>query len=201
MSSEDCQEEIRGKYDNYSIFDVRRPLGKWQHLCVYLFGNSSFMVEMCRREGPFCKRTPNDEKPLTVQNIDKNLLLAKLPKATRWQNMPNYNRLVFIWHVGSKLMMLRTMCKLCKVELANIFQGWHSSTGKQDRALSDWEAYLYQLSPSPQRVLAGGSDSSDAKYELKKYSYTRPSLLCVTNQMSRKKRKRTSWLREGQKKW
>ena len=128
MSSEDCQEEIRGKYDNYSIFDVRRPLGKWQHLCVYLFGNSSFMVEMCRREGPLCKRTPNDEKPLTVQNIDKNLLLAKLPKATRWQNMPNYNRLVFIWHVGSKLMMLRTMCKLCKVELANIFQGWHWQT-------------------------------------------------------------------------
>merc|ERR1712012_25017 len=104
---------------------------------------------------------------------------------------------VFIWHVGSKLMVLRTMCK---VELANIFQVWHCSTGKQDRALSDWEAYLYQLSPSPQRVLAGGSDSSDAKYEFKKYSNTRPSLLCMTNQMSRKKRKRSSWLREALKK-
>ena len=136
----------------------------------------------------------------TAQNIDKTFLLAKPLKATRWQNMPNYNWLVFIWHIGGKLMMLRTMCKLCKEELANIFQGWHSNTGKQDRALSDWEAYLYQLSPSPQRVLAGGSDSSDAKYEFKKYSNTRPSLLSMTNQMSRKKRKRSSWLREALKK-
>ena len=29
-----------------------------------IFGNSSSLVEMCRKEGPLCKTTPNDEKPL-----------------------------------------------------------------------------------------------------------------------------------------
>ena len=121
------------RLENYSIFDVRGPLGKQQHLRVCLFGNSFSRVKMCCKEGSLCKRTPNDERPLgnahCAAYIDKTFLLEKLLKATRWQNKPNYNRLVFIWHVGSKLMMLRTMCKLCKVELANIFQGWQTRPG------------------------------------------------------------------------
>ena len=119
---------------------------------------------MCWKEGSLCRRTPNDERPLdNIHSAEyrQNLLLAKLLKATRWQNMPNYNRLVFIWHVGSKLMMLRTMCKCARWNWRIFFRA-----GKQDRALSDWEAYLYQLSPSPQRVLAGGSDSSDAIWNI-----------------------------------